>query len=124
MAAMEGRIAQLEAKLGGASAPAPAASGGGGEYAVTDADIQNFYSELTTGSGGLPPKGNVVSEMMVKFFHGEFTPQGFKRYAGMWKGPPPGAIGKKDIAVGLEGLKAQMKNPMFVSKGGVGYGVD
>jgi hypothetical protein len=97
---------------------------GGGEYDVSDADIETFYSELTTGSGGLPPKGNVVSEMVVKFFHGEFTPQGFKRYAGMWKGPPPGTIGKKDIAVGLAGLVEQMKNPMFVSKGGVGYGVD
>jgi len=97
---------------------------GGGEYDISDADIEKFYAELTTGSGGEPPKGNVVSEMIVKFFHGEFTPQGFKRYAGMWKGPPPGTIGKKDISVGVEGLKAQMKNPMFVSKGGVGYGVD
>ena len=40
------------------------------------------------------------------------------------KGPPPGNIGKKDIAVGVAGLKAQMANPMFVawrfqrSKGG------
>merc|ERR1711870_196905 len=46
---------------------------------------------------------------------------GFKRYSGLWKGPPPGTIGKKDIKVGMEGLKAQMKNPMFVSKGGVGW---
>merc|ERR1712039_1153588 len=29
-----------------------------------------------------------------------------------------------DIKMGMEGLKAQMKNPMFVTKGGVGYGVD
>merc|ERR1712050_304759 len=97
---------------------------GGGEYDVSDADIQNFYAQLTTGSGGDPPKGGVVSELIVKFFHGEFTPQGFKRYSGLWKGPPPGTIGKKDIKVGIEGLKAQMKSPMFVSKGGVGYGVD
>jgi len=62
--------------------------------------------------------------MVVKFFHGEFTKQGFKRYSGLWKGPPPGTIGKKDIAVGVEGLIAQMRNPMFVSKGGIGYGVD
>merc|ERR1719373_21341 len=97
---------------------------GGGEYDVSDADIQNFYAELTTGSGGNPPKGDVVSELIVKFFHGEFTPQGFKRYSGMWKGPPPGTVGKKDIAVGIQGLVEQMKNPMFVSKGGIGYGVD
>jgi hypothetical protein len=97
---------------------------GGGEYDVSDADIEKFYAELTTGSGGAPAKGGVVSEMMVKFFHGEFTKQGFKRYSGMWKGPPPGTIGKKDIAVGLQGLIEQMKNPMFVTKGGVGYGVD
>ena len=31
----------------------------------------------------------------MKFFHGDFTPQGFKRYSGLWKGPPPGNIGKK-----------------------------
>ena len=97
---------------------------GGGEYDVSDADIQAFYSSLLTGSGGDPPKGTVLSELVVKFFHGEFTPQGFKRYSGLWKGPPPGAIGKKDIAVGVQGLKAQMANPMFVTKGGVGYGVD
>mmetsp|Transcript_119692 Transcript_119692/g.298501 ORF Transcript_119692/g.298501 Transcript_119692/m.298501 type:complete len:228 (+) Transcript_119692:60-743(+) len=97
---------------------------GGGEYDVSDADIERFYAELTNGVGGEPPKGNLVSEMIVKFFHGEFTTQGFKRYSGLWKGPPPGNIGKKDIAVGLQGLKEQMKNPMFVTKGGVGYGVD
>merc|ERR1712137_953896 len=97
---------------------------GGGEYDITDADIEKFYAEVTTGGGGDPPKGTVVSELIVKFFHGEFTPQVFKRYSGLWKGPPPGNIGKKDISVGMAGLKAQMANPMFVTKGGVGYGVD
>ncbi|CAE8637484.1 unnamed protein product [Polarella glacialis] len=98
---------------------------GGGEWDISDADIEKFYAELTTGgSGGDPPKESVVGGLIVKFFHGEFTPQGFKRYAGHWKGPPPGNIGKKDIAVGMDGLKVQMKNPMFVTKGGVGYGVD
>jgi len=97
---------------------------GGGEYDVSDADIEAFYAAQSTGSGGDVPKGSVVSELIVKFFHGEFTPQGFKRYSGLWKGPPPGNIGKKDIAVGTAGLKEQMKNPMFVTKGGVGYGVD
>merc|ERR1712232_752422 len=76
------------------------------------------------GGGGDAPKGTVVSELIVKFFHGEFTPQGFKRYSGLWKGPPPGNIGKKDIAIAMQGLKAQFANPMFVTKGGVGYGVD
>merc|ERR1712203_813470 len=97
---------------------------GGGEYDVSDADIENFYAELTTGGGGDPPKGNVVSELIVKFFHGEFTPQGFKRYSGLWKGPPPGTVGKKDIAVGVASMMEQMKSPMFVTKGGIGYGVD
>jgi len=96
----------------------------GGEFEVSDADIQAFYDETISGGGGDPPKGAIVSELIVKFFHGEFTPQGFKRYSGLWKGPPPGTIGKKDIKVGIEGLKAQMKNPMFVSKGGIGYGID
>jgi len=97
---------------------------GGGEYDVSDADIEAFYQSLRTGQGGDPPKGSVVSELVVKHFHGEFTPQGFKRYSGLWKGPPPGSIGKKDIAVGVAKLKEQMANPMFVTKGGVGYGVD
>ncbi|CAE8693485.1 unnamed protein product [Polarella glacialis] len=98
---------------------------GGGEWDISDADIEKFYAELTTGGkGGDPPKESVVGGLIVKFFHGEFTPQGFKRYAGHWKGPPPGNIGKKDIAVGMDGLTVQMKNPMFVTKGGVGYGVD
>merc|ERR1712039_1086006 len=91
---------------------------------VSDADIESFYAELTSGSGGDPAKGNVVAELIVKFFHGEFTPQGFKRYSGLWKGPPPGTVGKKDIAVGMASLMEQMKSPMFVTKGGVGYGVD
>ncbi|CAE8586734.1 unnamed protein product [Polarella glacialis] len=98
---------------------------GGGEYDISDADIEKFYAELTTGgSGGDAPKGGVVTELIVKFFHGEYTPKGFKRYSGLWKGPPPGNIGKKDIAVGMVGLKEQMKNPMFPVKGGVGYGID
>ncbi|CAE8654210.1 unnamed protein product [Polarella glacialis] len=89
---------------------------GGGEWDISDADIEKFYAELTTGGkGGDPPKESVVGGLIVKFFHGEFTPQGFKRYAGHWKGPPPGNIGKKDIAVGMDGLKVQMKNPMFVT---------
>merc|ERR1711933_321986 len=96
----------------------------GGEYEVTDADIEKFYEETISGSGGDAPKGTITAEMIVKFFYGEFTKQGFKRYSGLWKGPPPGAIGKKDIKVGMESFKAQMKNPMFVTKGGVGYGVD
>jgi len=97
---------------------------GGGEYDISDADIEKFYAEVTTGSGGDSPKGTVVSELIVKFFHGDFTPQGFKRYSGLWKGPPPGNIGKKDIAIAMQGLKVQMANPMFVTKAGVGYGVD
>merc|ERR1712039_879508 len=68
--------------------------------------------------------GTIVAELIVKFFHGEFTPQGFKRYSGLWKGPPPGTIGKRDIKIGYESFKAQFRNPMFVSKGGIGYGVD
>merc|ERR1712039_394706 len=97
---------------------------GGGEYDVSDADIEAFYQSLRTGSGGDPPKGTIVAELIVKHFHGEFTPQGFKRYSGLWKGPPPSTIGKRDIKIGMESLKTQFRSPMFVSKGGIGYGVD
>jgi len=48
----------------------------GGEYEVSDADIQAFYDETTSGGGGDPPRGTIVSELIVKFFYGEFTPQG------------------------------------------------
>merc|ERR1711920_234035 len=58
----------------------------GGEYEVTDADIEAFYAETISGSGGDPPKGKVVSELIVKHVYGEFTPQGFKRYSGAWGG--------------------------------------
>merc|ERR1712187_1097644 len=61
----------------------------GGEYEVTDADIEAFYAETISGSGGDPTKGKVVRELIVKHFYGEFTPQGFKRYSGNWAGPPP-----------------------------------
>ena len=69
---------------------------------------------------GVPAKGHVVSELNIKFLYGEFAPQGFKRYSRHWEGPPPGSIGKKDIAMSVASLKMQMKNPMFVSKGGAG----
>lgn len=99
---------------------------GGGEYDVSDADIEAFYTETISGSGGNPPKGAVTSELMVKFFYGDFTPQGFKRYAGLWKGPPPGTIGKKDIKIGFEKMKEFFEAPIdqFISKGGIGFGVD
>merc|ERR1719436_466473 len=99
---------------------------GGGEYDVSDADIEAFYTETISGNGGDPPKGTITAELIVKFFHGEFTNKGFIRYSGFWKGPPPGTIGKKDIAVGMAGLKDffEKPDPAFISKGGVGYGVD
>jgi len=102
------------------------AARGGGEYDVSDADIEAFYAETISGSGGDAPKGTITAELIVKFFHGEFTSKGFVRYSGLWKGPPPGAIGKRDIKVGMEKLKAFFENPVpaFISKGGIGYAVD
>merc|ERR1711933_62180 len=81
---------------------------GGGEYDVSDADIEAFYAET-----------------IVKFFYGEFTTKGFQRYSGFWKGPPPGTIGKKDIKVGYQKMKDFFANPnmQFISKGGIGFGV-
>ena len=69
-------------------------------------------------------KGYVVAKLIVKFFQGEFNPQGFKHYSGLWKGPLPGTIGKQDIAEGVANLKEQMKNPLFETNGGVDYGAD
>jgi len=99
---------------------------GGGEYDITDDDIQKFYEETISGSGGLPPKGSVVGELIVKGFYGELTPQGFQRYSGMWKGGPPGAIGKKDTKVAMEKLATFMKETpaQMITKGGAEYGKD
>lgn len=101
------------------------AARGGGEYDVSDADIQAFYEETMTGAGGNPPKGAITSELIVKHFHGVWDAKGtFARYTGQWKGPPPGGIGNRDIAVGMEGLKEQMKLGKNVVKGGGGPGCD
>merc|ERR1712156_282474 len=99
---------------------------GGGEYDVSDADIEAFYAETISGNGGDPPKGTITAELIVKFFYGEFTNKGFQRYSGFWKGPPPGTIGKKDIKVGYQKMKDFFANPnmQFISKGGIGFGVD
>merc|ERR1719229_825226 len=94
--------------------------GAQGEYDVTDSDIEEFYQETISGSGGDPPKGSIVADLIVKHFYGEFTPQGFKRYSGLWKGPPPGTVGKRDIAEAMKIFSEQLRNPMFVSKGGPG----
>merc|ERR1712094_149163 len=47
-----------------------------------------------------------------------------ERYSGMWKGPPPGAIGKRDTAVAMDKLKAFMKETpaAMITKGGFGPG--
>merc|ERR1719380_578158 len=99
---------------------------GGGEYDITDADIEKFYQETISGSGGPPPKGSVVGELIVKAFYGELKPTGFERYSGMWKGPPPGAIGKKDTKVAMEKLAAFMKETpaAMITKAGAPYGSD
>lgn len=92
---------------------------GGGEYEVSDADIQKFYEETITGSGGAPPKGTVTGELIVKHFHGSWDDKGqFTRYSGQWQGPPRGSVGNKDIKIGLEGLIEQMKLGKNVIKGG------
>merc|ERR1719327_2197634 len=74
-----------------------------------------------TGAGGNPPKGSVTAELIVKHFHGSWDDKGqFTRYSGQWQGPPRGSIGNKDITVGMQGLKEQMKLGKNVVKGGPG----
>jgi len=82
------------------------AARGGGEYDVSDADVEAFYAETISGSGGDAPKATITAELIVRLFHGEFTSKGYVHYSGLWKGPPPGAIGKWDIKAGMEKLKA------------------
>jgi len=114
--------------LASRAASAPASRGlvalgarGGGEYDVSDADIEAFYQETMTGAGGNPPKGSVTAELIVKHFHGSWDDKGqFTRYSGQWQGPPRGSIGNKDITVGMQGLVEQMKLGKNVVKGGPG----
>lgn len=70
-ACLAGNLVAFVAPKAPAAAPRTALRArGGGEYDVSDADIEAFYAEVTSGSGGDVPKGNVVSELIVKFFHG------------------------------------------------------
>merc|ERR1711948_17495 len=96
---------------------------GGNEYHVSDADVEQFYQETITGSGGNPPRKGLIEEMVVKFFLGDFIekPDGkvdFQR-ASKYTGPA-GMVGPKDAAAALELLKAQMKLGKYVVKGGPG----
>merc|ERR1712125_296227 len=45
-------------------------------------------------------------------------------FSGMWKGPPPGAIGKRDMKIAMEKLTGFMKElPVaMITKGGFGPG--
>ncbi|CAK0852321.1 unnamed protein product [Prorocentrum cordatum] len=113
--------ARQAAAVAGPRGQVALAARGGGEYDVSDADIQAFYEETISGSGGDPAKGTITAELIVKHFHGVWDDKGtFTRYSGQWKGPPPGGIGKRDIAVGIAGLKEQMKLGKHVVKGGPG----
>jgi len=96
---------------------------GGGEYDVSDADIEAFYQETISGSGGAPPRKGLIEEMVVKFFLGDFIekPDGkvdFQR-ASKYTGPA-GMVGPRDAAAALENLKAQMKLGKYITKGGPG----
>jgi len=59
-------------------------------------------------------QGTVLNELIVKFFYGDFTPQGFKRYSGLWTGPP---YGKKDLVVWRkdDAKIPEVCNPRFCS---------
>lgn len=96
---------------------------GGGEYDVSDTDIEQFYQETVSGSGGGPPRKGLIEEFVVKFFLGDFIekPDGkvdFQR-ASKFTGPA-GMVGPKDAAAALENLKAQMKLGKYIVKGGPG----
>ena len=100
---------------------------GGGEYDVSDADIQAFYAETISGSGGMPPRKGLLEEFIVKFFLGEFIPMGagppdFKR-ASKYTGPA-GMVGPKDAKLALETLVEQMKVGKYIVKAGGGPGAD
>jgi len=96
---------------------------GGGEYDVSDADIEQFYQETISGSGGAPPRKGLIEEMVVKFFLGDFIekPDGtmdFQR-ASKYTGPA-GMVGPKDAKAAVESLVEQMKIGKYITKGGPG----
>merc|ERR1712107_20228 len=95
----------------------------GGDFTVTDAEIEQFLAETVSGSGGPPPRKGLIEEMVVKFFLGEYRelPDGkvdFKR-ASSYTGPG-GMVGKKDAKAALDMMKEQMKIGKYISKGGPG----
>jgi diadenosine tetraphosphatase ApaH/serine/threonine PP2A family protein phosphatase len=100
---------------------------GGGEYDVSDTDIENFYAETISGSGGMPPRKGLIEECVVKFFLGEFIekPDGtmdFQR-ASKYTGPA-GMVGPKDAKGAVEKLVEQIKLGKYVCKAGGGPGAD
>merc|ERR1711879_512473 len=62
---------------------------GGEDYTVTDADVEKFYEETLTGTGGLPAHDSVIGSLIIKHFLGEFTAGGFSRGNVKYKGPLP-----------------------------------
>ncbi|CAK0865306.1 unnamed protein product, partial [Prorocentrum cordatum] len=64
------------------------AARGGGEYDVSDADIQAFYDETISGNGGDPPKGTIAAELIVKHFHGGHRRRQMKLGKNVVKGGP------------------------------------
>merc|ERR1712039_751677 len=96
---------------------------GGGEYDVSDADIEQFFQETISGSGGAPPRKGLIEELVVKFFLGDFIekPDGkvdFQR-ASKYTGPA-GMVGPKDAKAAFENLRAQMKLGKYITKAGPG----
>eukprot|EP00930_Biecheleria_cincta_P032871 TRINITY_DN22776_c0_g2_i1.p1 TRINITY_DN22776_c0_g2~~TRINITY_DN22776_c0_g2_i1.p1 ORF type:complete len:488 (+),score=34.47 TRINITY_DN22776_c0_g2_i1:141-1604(+) len=88
------------------------------KFQMSDADIWRFYEDTTSGQGGLPAVSSLLSTLIVKQFHGEFSAAGFVKFTGKWKGPPAGSIGEDDIKEGIASLIGQMKCPSFLAKGG------
>jgi len=54
------------------------AAQGGGEYDVSDAEIEAFYAETISGSSGDAQKGTIPAELIANLFHGKFTSKGFQ----------------------------------------------
>merc|ERR1719195_240110 len=86
---------------------------GGGEYDVSDADIEQFYQETMSGSGGAPPRKGLIEEMVVKFFLGDFTekPDGKVDFQRASKYTGPGGHG-----LALYKAVPYGKRPLLVAK--------
>uniref|UniRef100_A0A7S4QK52 Uncharacterized protein n=1 Tax=Alexandrium monilatum TaxID=311494 RepID=A0A7S4QK52_9DINO len=81
-------------RKGGRRKQRQAKARGEGECDVSGADLADLYEQPAAGSGGDPPAGGVISEMIVEISLGECVPQGVTRCSGIGEANPPETLAR------------------------------